>query len=128
MGISGQRFLQLSQPEVLYITEHALERIGEYGGVSMSRDEALQYLLGARQLKVDEMSRLGYRPGYDRRRECGVSSWYFRFALPGMELIAVLCEGRQPGEMVWVTTYGPNPEQRLRRERLSRAREMSLSN
>ena len=42
-----------------------------------------------------------------------IKSWYFDLGLPGEEAIAVVGEGDDPGELVWMTTYAPNRQTEL---------------
>jgi len=122
MGVSGERFFALSGADTLCITEHALERIEQHCGIALGKAEAYTFLCGSSLLKAEQLMRLGYRPGYDRRKRRGEESWYFRFLLDGEELVAVLSRGGEPGEFVWRTTYGRNPESDLRRMTFSENR------
>jgi len=115
MATSGEKFLNLAKAETLTITSHALARITEFSGFEPTQAVARAMFRRAEQLKPHEMFPLGYRPAYVRRKEQGVQSWYFRFHLFNQELIAVIQEGSEPGEYVWVTTYGITTESSHRR-------------
>ena len=115
MAITGARFLKVSKATELEITEHALMRMQEDLGFSIPRAQAEVLFEGGRHLRHEEMQLLGYRPAYGQRLRKGVKSWYFRFVAFGRELIAVLTEGHQNGQLVWVTTYHPTRQSELLR-------------
>jgi len=106
MAVHGDKFLILSKAHAFTIREHALDRVLQHTGLLPTRALAFALFDRSRQLKVADMILLGYRPAYSRRKRRGKSSWYFRFHLFAKELIAVVQKGSEPGEYVWVTTYG----------------------
>lgn len=110
MAITGAGFLNVCKAVSFEITDHALARLQECLGFHPTRGLAEVFFRRGRHLRYEELRLLGYRPDYHHRQETGVKSWYFRFVVFGQELIAVLTEGHQPGQMVWVTTYYPNEQ------------------
>lgn len=110
MAISGKKFLNVTKARGLSITNHALRRIHQRGGEDLSRKEAAEVFMNARQIRPDKLRLLGYRPGYGRRKSNGEQSWYFRFTLRGSELIAVLTDEPGNRSFAWVTTYGRNAQ------------------
>jgi hypothetical protein len=109
MAITGERFLELSKAECLHVSGHALGRLRTRAGAALSREEALELFRRARHLPVDDLFLLGYRPAYRRRLRNGRKSWYFRMAIRGRELIAVVSQMGE-GDLAWVTTYGRDPQ------------------
>lgn len=105
MAITGDRLLRIVGYDSVEVTNHALERISERTGVSMSREKARQLFLSARQVTFEQLLLLGYRPRYEGRRYRGETSLYFQFTWKNHELIAVLTEDRAEKKLVWVTTY-----------------------
>lgn len=110
MAISGEKFLEVTRARVFRITGHALKRIRERAGRPIGREEAAEAFLEARQVRPEDMYKLGYRPAYGRRKQRGENSWYFRLKLAGRELIAVLTDEGEGEEFCWVTTYGRNAQ------------------
>lgn len=106
LGVFGERFLRLAEASEFSVTVHALDRLEQRLGFRPTR--ALAHLLfsRARQVRIDDLRLLGYRPRYETRVARGERTWYFRFRVFGQELIAVVAEDRAPGRFVWVTTYG----------------------
>ena len=111
----GNTFLHVTKATAFTITPHALDRIGQRVGFRPTAGLAHVWFGRSRQVDYADMLALGYRPGYPRRKRAGKSSWYFRFSVFGEELVAVVGEGRQPGEYVWVTTYGRDAETEINR-------------
>lgn len=105
MAIKGSNFIAVNGAERFDISTHALDRLTEFTGFTPTRGLASIYFANSRQVGLDEMHRMGYHPGYERRKVRGIASWYFRFAVFGQELIAVIATGRTRGSLIWVTTY-----------------------
>lgn len=110
MATNGRKFLQLTSTHTLTITGHALQRIFEYSGWPVCFESAEALFHRSRYTHYQDVFSLGYRPAYHRRRRAGTPTWYFRFALRGVELVAVLAQGNESGELVWVTTYAANEQ------------------
>jgi hypothetical protein len=110
MGVTGERFLELSRAEALEVSVHALDRLCERVGFRLTTEEAIGLFQRGRQVKADEMILLGYRPAYGRRLHRGRRSWYFLLPVHGAELIAVVSQSDGEGEFAWVTTYAPNAQ------------------
>ncbi len=105
MASNGRKFLWLNRDRKFLITKHALQRIKDRTGVSISTRQAYNIFLGASQLKQAEMFLLGYRPNYNARYMEGTLSWYFRIDLNDRELIAVVSQKNGGDNLAWVTTY-----------------------
>ena len=63
MGVTGGRFLELTKAEGLEISGHALCRLRERTGRSLSEEESFKLFLSARQIRADEMIMLGSAGG-----------------------------------------------------------------
>ena len=109
MATTGKKFLELSNARTLWITPHALYRIRQQTGVELPVEEAAGLFDAAQQLRPAEMFVLGYRPNHSGRWHRGVQTWYFRFCVDDQEFIAVVQQGRLPGEFIWITTYARSP-------------------
>jgi hypothetical protein len=115
MGVTGERFLELSRAEDLEVSGHALDRLCERLGLRLTTEEAIGLFQRGHQVKADEMILLGYRPAYGRRLRHGRRSWYFLLPVHGAELIAVVSQADGEGQFAWATTYAPNDQtQQLR--------------
>ncbi len=101
--------MKLTGTENVVVSRHALDRLEQYGPRHIREGLAGLLFRRSRYLRHEEIVQLGYRPGFEARRSQGVRSWYFRLPLLSHELIAVLTQGARPGEMVWTTTYAPDP-------------------
>ena len=110
MGVSGERFLELTRAKGLQISKHALRRLHERTGWHVSEEDSFALFLGARQVSAHEMIMLGYRPAYGRRLRKGQRSWYFRLIVGSGEAVAVIGEAVMEDEYVWLTTYGRNSQ------------------
>jgi len=108
MAITGEKFLEVTRAETFSISWHAQDRIREFLGREISEETAFGFFRRGRQVTAQEMIHLGYRPRYDGRRRRGRKSWYFRFELDGYEFVAVIGEGWEEREFVWITTYARN--------------------
>jgi hypothetical protein len=105
---TGDKFLKLTSVQTLHISRHALDRIYERTGWPVSAETAERLFLRSVYTGYQELRSLGYRPAYRRRKQEGRKSWYFRFALRDIELVAVLSdegETEAEGGLTWVTTY-----------------------
>jgi hypothetical protein len=105
MANTGSAFLQLSKSETIGISRHALRRLEEHCGAPFSTAEAFDLFLRGRQVSVQEMLMLGYRPAYGTRCRQGQRSWYFRILVGGEEFIAVVGQSLGEPQPTWVTTY-----------------------
>jgi len=105
MAIDGERFLELNRKETLWISRHAMCRMSEFAGWKVPVEMLEAVFMRARQLKIGQIAALGYRPRYGDRLAAGVKSWYFRFVFLGREMIAVVSQMADSGELVWATTY-----------------------
>jgi len=110
MATTGGKFLKLTKAETFTISRHAMDRVEQCCGVSLTEALAQALFARSRQVKANDMPLLGYRPGYRSRMERGVHSWYFRFYLFGQEMVAVIGREKDSGAYTWVTTYTPNRE------------------
>jgi hypothetical protein len=110
MATSGEKFLRLTKATGLHVTGHALERIRERTGIPLESDEAFEHFRDARQIRLPQLLTLGYRPRYEGRRQRGCQSWYFRMNLDGQEIIAVVQQGPEPEQYLWVTSYAPDAQ------------------
>jgi len=108
MAITGERFLEVTHAETFSISWHAQDRIREFLGREISEETVFRLFRKGRQLTAQEMIHLGYRPMYNNRLQHGRKSWYFRFELDGCEFVAVIGEGWDEREFVWITTYARN--------------------
>ncbi len=108
MAINGQRFLTVSKACDFVITRHSLVRIQEFTGCELTMDEAFSSFCQSEQLTFSDMLARGYRPGYKRRIQKGIHSWYFLLRCQDHELIAVITDGECEGDFEWVTTFAPN--------------------
>lgn len=112
MATTGRKFLKLSKAMEFRISEHALDRVRDYTGFGLTHGLAMVLFRHGRQLRVEQVRLLGYRPRYWGRKAAGEPTWYFAFRIFGEEMLAVVGEGEQPGEYVWLTTYGVNEQTR----------------
>ena len=112
---TGKKFLKLSRAETIIITNHAKERIENECKACPSHEELMELFLEAKQLKHTEVLNLGYRPKYGNRKRRNQDSWYFQLQVEGEEFIAVVTERNE--EYFWVTTYSPNEQTLIFRER-----------
>ena len=110
MAITGSKFMKVSKANRMEISNHAMDRIAQHTGLRPTEALARTLFHRSRQVKAGQMRLLGYRPAYQRRKNHGQHSWYFRFVLFGEELVAVIQEGPLPGDYLWVTTYGATPQ------------------
>jgi hypothetical protein len=108
VGVCGERFLQLAKADEFALTTHALDRLEDHLGFRPTRALAHHFFGRARQVRIETMRLMGYRPAYEARALRGEPTWYFRFQVFGDELVAVVTEGDLPGSYVWVTSYAPN--------------------
>ncbi len=108
MAIDGKRFLKVSKAHCLVIGQHALDRIREKTGSWVSIRDAYRWFEEGTQLTHEELRQMVFRPAYISRKKHGVDSWYFKLKSAGMNLIAVLQPGEEPGDVEWVTTYALN--------------------
>ncbi len=112
MATTGRKFLKVSKARGLTISQHALDRVREYSGFGLTRGLATVLFRHSRHLRAEQVMLLGYRPRYWGRKAEGEPTWYFSFRIFGEEMLAVVGQGEQPGEYVWLTTYGINEQTR----------------
>ena len=108
MAITGEKFLEVTRAAAFSISWHALDRIRESLGREILEETVFQLFRQGRQLTAQEMIRLGYRPRHNNRMQRGQKSWYFRFEIDGCQFVAVIGEGWDEREFVWITTYARN--------------------
>ncbi|MEW6237637.1 MAG: hypothetical protein AB1656_19815 [Candidatus Omnitrophota bacterium] len=113
MAIRGCKFLKVSKAKGLTIRLHALERIKERAGISLTLEKAYSLFCEGVQLRYEEMHLRGYRPAYLPRLQKGCPSWYFLLPCIDQELIAVVRRGEENGEYEWITTYAPDRRTRF---------------
>lgn len=106
MATTGQKFLELAGAGSIRVTRHAQKRNQEGTGLYVSEHIARQWFQQAVLTSVDDLRGLGYRPAYQRRKDQGTTSWYFRLPIASAECFAVVQQD-DDGELVWVTTYSP---------------------
>lgn len=109
-GVCGDRFLRLAKAREFTLTAHAHDRLEEHLGFRPTRALAHCCFGRARQMRIEALRMLGYRPAFEARARRGEPSWYFRFRVFGEELIAVITPGKAPGSYVWVTVYAVNAQ------------------
>ena len=114
--ITGEKFLRLNKSESLEVTKHARIRMCDACGTWVqTEEELLELFKESKQVKIDDIISLGYRPRYGSRKSRGEDSWYFRFFVNDVELIAVISK-KEDNELRWVTTYSPSLQTEIYRK------------